>query len=392
MRINNSMKTVRLSNGLSIVAVNLPFHAVGLSVTYNFGSKDEKDGLRGAAHLLEHLLFRRAGDIQVASALNSMGSSFNGFTSFDSTLYFEVVPFEKLDFALELERKRMQDLVINEEELVLEKQIVAREIDMRNSRPIDHLENIAYRIAWLDHPYRYFIEGTKDDIMRVSKDEIYELYKKGYSPSNAVITIAGNIEENKAIELVEKYFSDLPSSPGFAAQKKTFIRNYDSTVKITLNEKRDLVLLGFYVPSIKESIKPLVLSYLLSSKAGRLQKIIDRRIIGGFVVDYNTLIYESLLTIAIFGFKDKRKAVDSIMNEIKRPLTQSELKNLKERIKADYTIEYNTLEIINSAGIQQLLFGSPTYLFERLIDNKEYEGLNEFANKLTEQYIEIGYE
>ncbi len=386
------MKIVKLSNGLRIIAIKLPFQSIGISVTYNFGSKDENQGERGIAHLIEHLLFRRSGGIKVVEYLNKLGSEFNGMTSFDFTTYYEIVPVEKLNSALELEKSRMNDLQIINEDLELEKQIVCREIDMRGSDPLESLLNYSYKIAWVDHPYRFFVEGLKKDVMNANVETILNLYKKGYSPENAVLTLAGNLEEDKLINVAKSTFEGLESRGKIEINQKSFEPTFNKSVSNIIAEKGNSAVISFYVPSVLESIKPIILSYLLSSRAGRLQKLIDHRVIGGFSIEYNPSVYNNLLSIMFFGYKNREKAINAILNEIKRPLDDEEIEKLKSRAKVDMAIQYNTLNVIFYSGFQQLLFNDPMYLFNKIYDEKEYNDMNKFIEEITSKYILVAYE
>jgi zinc protease len=206
-----------LANGLRLVLHpdrRLPLVAVNL--WYHVGSKNERPGRTGFAHLFEHMLFQgsqHVGTNEHFRHLQSVGGVANGSTWYDRTNYYETVPANELDLALWLESDRMGFLLpaLDQRKLENQRDVVLNErrqsVDNRPyGRPYERLMELLFP----DHPYGWPVIGRAEDIAAATLDDLHEFFTSWYIPRNAVLTLAGDFEPARARERVERWFGDLP--------------------------------------------------------------------------------------------------------------------------------------------------------------------------------------
>src|SRR5579883_195942 len=215
-----------LPNGLTlIVHEDHKAPIVAVNVWYHVGSKNEKPGKTGFAHLFEHLMFGGSENVKTTyiNAFEKIGATdLNGTTNSDRTNYFETVPAPALDYALFLESDRMGHLLGSFDAKTLETQrgVVQNEKRQGENQPYgmayETIQKATYPAA---HPYSWTVIGSMDDLNAASLDDVKEWFRTYYGPSNATIAIAGDIDPETARAKVEKYFGDIPPGPPVAHQQ-----------------------------------------------------------------------------------------------------------------------------------------------------------------------------
>ncbi len=211
----------RLANGLEVVIhpdPRLPLVAVNL--WYHAGSKNERPGKTGFAHLFEHMLFQgsaNVGDNDHFRYVQQVGGVANGSTWYDRTNYFETLPADSLDLGLWLESDRMGFLLpaMTSEKLENQRGVVMNERLQRvDNQPYGRASERLQELAFPDgHPYHWPVIGYMEDIAAATLDDVREFFQTYYAPNNAVLTLAGDLEPDKALQRVELYFGDLPAGP-----------------------------------------------------------------------------------------------------------------------------------------------------------------------------------
>ena len=222
--INISYQKFVLDNGLVlIVHEDHKAPIVAVNVWYHVGSKNEKLGKTGFAHLFEHLMF---GGSQHApgsyiQALEVVGATdMNGTTNFDRTNYFENVPTSALDYTLWMESDRMGYLDLSQKTLDLQRGVVQNEKRQGENEPYRLTEEyIPANTYPAGHPYSWDVIGEMADLDAASFKDVQEWFKTYYGPSNIVIVLAGDIDVKTAREKVEKYFGNIPAGPPVTHQQ-----------------------------------------------------------------------------------------------------------------------------------------------------------------------------
>jgi zinc protease len=207
-----------LANGLHVILHedrHLPIVAINL--WYHVGSKNEREGRTGFAHLFEHMMFQGSENVPPNGHfryVQQAGGTLNGSTSFDRTNYFETLPAHRLELGLWLESDRMLSLAVNEQTLETQRSVVMEERRSRyDNQPYGTIYEELFSRAYKLQPYRWSTIGSMKDIREARLDEVREFHSMYYRPGNAVLCIAGDIDATKALDLVEKYFGGIPD-PG----------------------------------------------------------------------------------------------------------------------------------------------------------------------------------
>jgi zinc protease len=202
-------------NGLQ--AVLLEDHStpiVHLAVWYHVGSKDEKPGRTGFAHLFEHLMFKgskNVGPDQHPSIITSIGGQSNAFTDEDTTVFWETVPAQYLPLVLWLEADRMASLDVSDEKFKTEREVVKEERRMRfENQPYGELQEIIDDKAFSSHPYKHPTIGSMVDLDAASIADVRTFHDTYYVPNNATIALVGDFETAQARDLVSRYLGPVP--------------------------------------------------------------------------------------------------------------------------------------------------------------------------------------
>ena len=205
-----------LDNGLRVVVVpNHKAPVVKQMLWYKVGSIDEPLGKGGLAHLLEHLMFRGTKNVK-DSAFNDViqehGGESNAFTSYDFTVYHEFIDISRLEVVMALEADRMQNLVISDEAFETERKIVFQERKERVSNsPFARFGEVMTKTLWQNNPYARPITGLEEEINSLTKEDVVNFYNTYYTPDNAILVLAGDIDVSMARKLADKYFSKIPT-------------------------------------------------------------------------------------------------------------------------------------------------------------------------------------
>lgn len=212
-----------LDNGLTlIVHEDHKAPIVAVNVWYHVGSKNEKPGKSGFAHLFEHLMFNGSEnfDNDYFQSLERVGATdLNGTTNEDRTNYFQNVPTSAVDIALWMESDRMGHLLgaISQKKLDEQRGVVQNEKRQGENQPYALSEELIVKGTYpVGHPYSWTVIGSMDDLNAASLDDVKEWFRTYYGAANATLVIAGDIDAKTAHEKVKKYFGDIPSGPPVA--------------------------------------------------------------------------------------------------------------------------------------------------------------------------------
>lgn len=204
----------KLDNGLEVVVVSNHKAPVGLvKLYYKAGSVNDPMFKGGIAHLLEHLMFRgtkRVKDKEFNLITEVNGAENNAYTTFLHTGYYEFSDISKLELMLALEADRMENLEINDEVFLKEREVVLEERMQRfETNVATKFYEKSEKIFWDKHPYSRPVSGEIEEIKNLKKEDAIEFYEKYYSPANCVLVLAGDIKLNEAKALANKYFGKI---------------------------------------------------------------------------------------------------------------------------------------------------------------------------------------
>ncbi len=215
-----------LENGLKVlVHEDRKTPVVALNIWYHVGSKNEKPGKTGFAHLFEHLMFGGSEHLQGSfiEAMERIGATdLNGTTNEDRTNYFENVPTSALDYAFFAESDRMGHFynTISQQILDLQRGVVQNEKRQGENQPYAIVEDLVVKSTYpAGHPYAHTVIGSMEDLDSASVEDVRQWFKTYYTPSNAVLVVAGDISPAQAREKALRYFADIPPGPPVAHER-----------------------------------------------------------------------------------------------------------------------------------------------------------------------------
>ena len=343
-----------LPNGLTVVlSEDHSTPIVHVNLTYHVGSKNEKAGRTGFAHLFEHLMFKGSKNVQPeahTSMLASIGGQSNAYTTDDETVFWETVPAQYLPLTLWLEGDRMATLRIDKDTFEGEREVVKEERRMRiDNQPYGRLNEIIYDQAFTVHPYKHATIGSMADLEAASVDDVRDFYQTYYVPANATLVLVGDFDTPQALQLVAQYLGrvpraekpvprDIPQEPPQTKEKR-----------VTLQEPWPLpaVVVAYHVT--KDGNPD---SYPLHIAAKVLSDGQTSRI-------YKKLVYEKQMAVAAFGNANliedpnlfyavaivqpghsTEEVTNALIVELDRlksePITEHELQRTKNQFARDY--------------------------------------------------------
>ena len=271
----------RLENGLRVLLFPDPSKpTITVNITYLVGSRHEGYGETGMAHLLEHMVFKGTPrHPNIPQELTEHGASPNGTTWYDRTNYFETfnATEENLRWALDLEADRMINSYIKAEDLESEMTVVRNEFESGEDSPTRVLMQRILSSAYLWHNYGKATIGARADLENVPVERLRAFYRKYYQPDNAVLMVAGKIDEPQTIKLVHEYFSPIPKPERVLFPTYTREPTQDGERMVTLRRTGDVQVVGmsYHIPpgSHPDYAAMSVLAELLTSEpSGRLYK------------------------------------------------------------------------------------------------------------------------
>jgi len=285
-----------LPNGLTVVlSEDHSTPIVHVNLTYHVGSKNEKPGRTGFAHLFEHLMFKGSKNVQPeahTSMLASIGGQSNAYTTDDETVFWQTVPAHYLPLTLWLEADRMATLRIDKDTFESEREVVKEERRMRvDNQPYGRLNEIIYDQAFTVHPYKHATIGSMKDLEAASVDDVRDFYQTYYVPANATLVVVGDFESTQALQMISQYLGRVPKAERPVPRDIPVEPPQTKEKRVTLQEPWPLpaVVVAYHV--IKDGNPD---SYPLHIAAKVLSDGQTSRI-------YKKLVYEKQMAVAAFG-------------------------------------------------------------------------------------------
>ncbi|NQZ54027.1 MAG: insulinase family protein [Piscirickettsiaceae bacterium] len=267
----------QLDNGLKLIVKEDHRAPVVVSqVWYKVGSSYEHNGITGISHVLEHMMFKgteNLGPNEFSQIIAANGGRENAFTGRDYTAYFQTLEKDRLEVSFRLEAERMRKLVIDEAELLKEREVVAEERRMRTEDNPHSLVREAFNAtAFVNSPYHHPVIGWMSDINHYEVDDLQQWYQNWYAPNNATVVIVGDVEPEAVYALAKEYFG--PLKPEKTAQVKPQIeveQRGKRTIEIAAPAELPYMMMGWKVPVVATIAKDQVWeTYALEMLAGIL--------------------------------------------------------------------------------------------------------------------------
>ena len=228
-----------LPNGLRLIlSEDHSTPIVHVSVWYHVGSKNERPGRTGFAHLFEHMMFKGSKNVEPdahTSIISSVGGRSNAYTTEDVTVFWQTLPAQYLPLALWLEADRMATLRVEDEAFRREREVVKEERRMRiENQPYGRLQEIIYDNSFVAHPYKHPTIGSMADLEAASISDVRDFHGTFYVPENATVTVVGDFDSAQALQIVTQYFGrvpkaarpvprDIPKEPEMAQERRVVV-------------------------------------------------------------------------------------------------------------------------------------------------------------------------
>lgn len=396
--VTNEMNIMirRLSNGIPVVIEKISYlRSVSFGVYVKAGSAYETKENNGISHLLEHMFFKSTKNRtskQIAEDMAHMGGNLNAFTEKESTSFYVTALDDQLPAAIELIGDMLNNALFLPEELEKEKGVVLEEIDMYDDSPEDLVHEMLQKLAWKDEPLGFIISGEKDVVKAFTREDLIAYKEITYTADRMTISIAGNVDVEKTMELLEKNFSGFINSTDYLELKQP---EYSP---VLFHRERDMeqVHMNIAFESVSYQSDEKYILYLLNAILGdgdnsRLfQKLREESGLTYSVYSYESM-YEEGGLFHIDAVLNPAK-LETAMSQIKecirvlceKGVTQQELNQAKQLIKTDLIIgNESTKSKIYNNGKTYLMKGYLRSIDEVLDDiyRVSCEDIQNFAKK-----------
>ena len=385
-----------LPNGLTLLVHEdhkAPIAAV--NVWYHVGSKNEKEGKSGFAHLFEHLMFNGSENFNddYFQALERIGGTdLNGTTNSDRTNYFQNVPVSALDQVLFLESDRMGHLLgaIDQAKLDEQRGVVQNEKRQGENQPYGKQWDLLTKAMYpKGHPYSWTVIGEMEDLNAASLEDVQEWFKSYYGTANAVVAVAGDVNADEVYQKVLAYFGDIPSGPTIVRQEVNIPTKENDSYQVYEDRVPEArILFDWNTPEFgnREDIHfDLISSILASGKNSRLYKrlVYDEQLASSVVAfQSSSEIASNFVTWANVKPGGDVQQVQMIMEEeIAKLLKEGPTENELKRVKAAYFSSFiKGLERIGGfGGVSDILASNETYFG----DAAYYKKVLDYVDKAT---------
>ncbi len=374
----------RLGNGLRLlVLVDRSAPVMSYFTWFRVGSRHEKPGKTGLAHLFEHLMFNESEGLKAGEfdrKLEENGAESNAGTWLDWTYYYESLPKDRFGLAVKLESNRMAKLVLREPQIVSEKEVVANERRMRVDDDVEGTANeILYKTAFTKHPYHWPTIGWMADIEGFDTEDCVAFYKTYYAPNNATIVIAGDVREQDVLEKIRDAYAAIPSS--VIPEEDTTPEPAQLDVREVILKKptaSEKLLVGYHGPALGDADHPalsILNEVLFGGRASRLyQELVTKREacteLRGWVSTFRDPgLYEMYFTARPGVTRaDVLARVDAELTRVRDEVVTDE-----ELVRAKARLELGLVQSLETAsgkaeqiGFNDTVLGDPAAAFRRL--------------------------
>jgi zinc protease len=360
------VKTWTLANGLKVLFLadhKAPIATV--QVFYHVGSKDEHVGIRGVAHMFEHMMFKGSTHVppeQHARLLKEVGGQVNAFTTEDVTAYHDTVPPSYVGFAMQLEAERMRNLKLFQETVDSERRVVEEEKRLRvDNDPVGKAIEKFRALAYTKHPYNWTAIGTIEDLEKVTPADCQRFYDSYYQPNNATLIVVGDVDEATVRKLAEEAFGSIPRGPepprhSIEEPPQTAAR----TATLPIEVQIPIVVGGYHIPRAADPDLPAleVLAAILSGgESSRLHQRLVRHdhlaLAAGGVTEALEDPGLFIVYAAYLPDRDPAKVAATLAEEVARvrdkPVTPEELDRAKNQLAAGFVFGLQTVDGVAQA-------------------------------------------
>ncbi len=371
-RLNNNDLTVLLMEDHSAPVVTF-------MVTYHVGSRNEAIGYTGSTHLLEHLMFKgsrrfnKQNGRPIWTVLQNVGAMINATTWMDRTNYFELLPSEHLERAMQIESDRMRNALLRDEDRQPEMTVVRNEFERGENDPFDILDKNIWATAYQAHPYHHSTIGWRSDIENVSTERLRQFYNTFYWPNNATVTIIGDFDTKKTLAMVKRYFGQFHRSREPIPEMYTTEPKQEGPRRFIIKRAGQTGIVGVAhktPPGLDEDIYPIqILSKVLGGgKSSRFyRKIVDKGLATNIFMwdfpfhDNGLFVTYAFLTPGTDHAQVEKIILDEYEAIKTKGVTEEEVDRAKAQIRAEMAFSRDGSYSVASSLNEAIAMGDWTY-------------------------------
>lgn len=394
--------TKTLENGLEIVAIPMKngSDVVSTDVFYKVGSRNEKMGKSGIAHMLEHLNFKSTKNLKAGEfdeIVKGFGGVNNASTSFDYTHYFIKSSSKNMDKSLELFADLMENLTLKDEEFQPERDVVAEERRWRtDNNPMGYLQFRLFNNAYIYHPYHWTPIGFMNDIKNWTIEDIKDFHSTYYQPKNAIVVVAGDIDKDEIFKSVEKNFKNIKNSKEIPSSIYTTEPEQDGAKRVTIHKESavQMIAITYHIPNFEheDQVALSALSELLSNgKSSILQKkLVDEKRLVNTIYAYNMdlkdpglFMFMAVANEGVDALKIEKEILDTIAQIKQGQFEEKDINKIKINTKADFIFSLESSSEVASLYGSYLVRGNinPLLNYEKNVEKLTKKDLIDVANK-----------
>jgi zinc protease len=371
--MDSNMTSRVLDNGLKVVVQEV--HTAPLASVwcwYRVGSKDERTGLTGVSHWVEHMNFKGTTNIpreEMKGIIEKFGGSWNGYTWIDQTTYMETASTAGLDRMLFIESERMSNCIYDPDDCESERTVIISELQGSENDPDTLLEQEVIAAAYKVHPYRHPTIGWLSDLQSMTRDDLYNHYRSHYVPNNATVVVVGDVDTDDVLRRVDKQFGGVPAGP---AQRRVTVVEPEQLgerrVQVSREGSTAYLKLAYHAPAVgdRDFFPMLVLDAILSGAKGinlwssfrtpppqrsaRLYRsLVERRLAsavgaGLLPTEHPFLYLISVTALDGVGPSDVEGAATACLDDVaKNGITDKELAKAKNQLRARLVFENDSV-------------------------------------------------
>ncbi|MCC2631595.1 MAG: processing protease [Patescibacteria group bacterium] len=371
--MNHSITKRTTSNGISVVLVPLENTAVVTAIVLmGVGSRHESDSQRGLAHFTEHMVFKGGRKFltaqQIAQSLDAVGGEFNAFTSQEFTGFYTKTAAHHLSLGLDVLSDMTLHASFPEEELEKEKGVIVEEMNMYEDMPMRKVDQILSELVYGDSPLGRPIIGTKESVTAFTRDDFTHYREQFYKGSQCTVVIAGSVDVEEAMRLVEDYFGDMPKGEPYRPVPATFMERES---RVLLEQKASeqthlmLAVKGYEISHPLRYPYRVLATILGGNMSSRLfVSVREEQGLCYYVRSMPDSYVDAGLLVASAGVDNARLplAVTAILNEFRKlrdePVSEEELERAKQFLFGKMLLSMEDSEqVAEFYGMQQLLEG-----------------------------------
>lgn len=350
-----------LPNGLKVILLENPkAPLVTFQIWYRVGSRNEDWGKTGLSHVLEHMMFKgteKVGAEEFLRMIQENGGTFNAFTSYDYTGYYENFSSERIQVAIDLESDRMQNLILRQEDFRTERMVVMEERRLRTEdNPQSFLLEQVMATAFQIHPYRWPVIGWMEDLSRLTLEDLKSYYQTYYNPVNAFLVVVGDFKKEELLPKIERTFGSYARGV-VPNQDKVKEPPQVGERRITVKKEAQLpfLVMGYHVPNLRDPdscVLEVTAAILSAGKSSRLYQSLvrEKRLVLSADAGHSLLSRDPnlfFISADVLPGKEVAEVEKALNQEVERlqkdPVGEKELEKAKNQLEASFIYGQDSL-------------------------------------------------